>query len=137
MEPIIHDVKYYETDQSGFVHHSNYFHWFEDARIKGLEAVGLTYSKMEEGGFVGVVVSASCEYRRAVRFGDRVEIIPKLEEMDERFMLITYVVRDAESGKDRAYGNTKLCFVGFDGKMLSLKEANPELYSTIWQYVGK
>ena len=27
-----HKVQYYETDQMGFVHHSNYIRWFEEAR---------------------------------------------------------------------------------------------------------
>ena len=28
-----HRVQYYETDQMGIVHHSNYIRWFEEARI--------------------------------------------------------------------------------------------------------
>ena len=27
-----HKVQYYETDQMGCVHHSNYIRWFEEAR---------------------------------------------------------------------------------------------------------
>ena len=27
-----HKVHYYETDKMGFVHHSNYVRWFEEAR---------------------------------------------------------------------------------------------------------
>ena len=27
-----HKVQYYETDQMGIVHHSNYIRWFEEAR---------------------------------------------------------------------------------------------------------
>ena len=135
MSSILHTVKYYETDQSGFVHHSNYFRWFESARVEALCDLGLSYSKMEEEGFVGVVVSASCEYRRAVRFGQTIEIISKLESMDERFMLISYLVQDASSVKECAYGETKLCFVGLDGKMISLKESNPDLYASILKFL--
>jgi acyl-CoA thioester hydrolase len=137
MSTTLHKVKYFETDQSGFVHHSNYFRWFEDARVEALPTFGLSYSKMEEAGFIGVVVSASCEYRRAVRFGQTVEIVSQLKEMDERFMLISYLVRDADSGKERAYGETKLCFVGLDGKMISLKEADPELYASILRFLDE
>ena len=28
-----HRVSYYETDQMGIVHHSNYIRWFEDCRF--------------------------------------------------------------------------------------------------------
>ena len=33
IKPYIRKVQYYETDQMGFVHHSNYIRWFEEARI--------------------------------------------------------------------------------------------------------
>ena len=35
-----HKVQYYETDQMGIVHHSNYIRWFEEARIDFLEKIG-------------------------------------------------------------------------------------------------
>ena len=28
-----HKTQYYETDQMGIIHHANYLHWFEEARI--------------------------------------------------------------------------------------------------------
>ena len=28
-----HNAKYYETDQMGCVHHSNYIRWMEEARV--------------------------------------------------------------------------------------------------------
>lgn len=28
-----HKVQYYETDQMGVVHHSNYIRWFEEAEL--------------------------------------------------------------------------------------------------------
>ena len=31
--PYTRKVAYYETDQMGIVHHSNYIRWFEEARI--------------------------------------------------------------------------------------------------------
>ena len=50
MNPYIHKVDFYETDQMGVVHHSNYIRWFETARIDALDQAGLTYAKMEEDG---------------------------------------------------------------------------------------
>ena len=43
MEPYIHKVQYYETDQMAFVHHSNYIRWFEEARIHYMEQIGAPY----------------------------------------------------------------------------------------------
>ena len=137
MEPYIHKVDFYETDQMGVVHHSNYIRWFETARIDALDQAGLTYAKMEEDGLFGVTLSVSCEYRRSVRFGQTVEVEPVLTDVDDRFMTIHYVVRDADSKKERATGDSKHCFVGLDGKMLSLKEQDPTLYESIRNLIGK
>ena len=48
IRPYLHNAKYYETDQMGIIHHSNYIRWFEEARIDYMNQIGLTYKKMEE-----------------------------------------------------------------------------------------
>ena len=35
-------VKYYETDKMGVVHHSNYIRWFEEARVESVSYTHLT-----------------------------------------------------------------------------------------------
>jgi len=137
MQPYTHKVQFYETDQMGVVHHSNYIRWFEEARIDCLDRAGLTYSKMEENGFFGATLAVSCEYRRSARFNQTVEIEAVLKECDDRFMTITYVVRDSESKKERATGESKHCFIGIDGKMVSIKEQDPELYQNILNLIDK
>ena len=39
----IRDVKYYETDKMGIVHHSNYVRWFVEARMDFLAKIGYPY----------------------------------------------------------------------------------------------
>ena len=38
--PYEHNAKYYETDQMGIVHHSNYIRWMEEARMDLMKADG-------------------------------------------------------------------------------------------------
>ena len=45
-----HRVQYYETDQMGIVHHSNYIRWFEEARIDWMRHCGISYREMEKQG---------------------------------------------------------------------------------------
>ena len=45
-----HQAQYYETDQMGIIHHSNYIRWFEEARIWYMHQVGADYREMEEMG---------------------------------------------------------------------------------------
>lgn len=47
IRPYEHHAKYYETDQMGIIHHSNYIKWMEEARMDLMEQIGLSYKEME------------------------------------------------------------------------------------------
>ncbi|MCC6492219.1 MAG: acyl-CoA thioesterase [Pirellulales bacterium] len=68
------DVRYYETDGQGIVHHANYFQYFELARVEMLKAMGHDYAELERMGIYLVVHSIACKYHRPARFGDRLRI---------------------------------------------------------------
>ena len=40
-----HKAQYYETDQMGIIHHANYLHWFEEARIDMMDFAISIFSK--------------------------------------------------------------------------------------------
>ena len=42
-----HECKYYETDQMGIIHHSNYIRFMEEARIAFLKQIGFPMEKIE------------------------------------------------------------------------------------------
>lgn len=71
-------INYYETDQMGIVHHSNYIRYFEEARLDMMEQVGLSYAAMEEHGLIIPVLSVACEYIKPVLFGEKVQIHTRL-----------------------------------------------------------
>ena len=39
IRPYEHHAKYYETDQMGIIHHSNYIKWMEEARMDLMEQI--------------------------------------------------------------------------------------------------
>ncbi len=63
-------VRYQETDPMGFLHHANYFTYFEIGRTELLRASGGNYRRMEEAGLLVVVVKAECRFRRPARYDD-------------------------------------------------------------------
>lgn len=63
-------VRYSETDAMGFLHHANYFVYFEEGRTELLRAQGGNYREMEEQGLYMVVVSLECKYRKPARYDD-------------------------------------------------------------------
>ena len=78
-----HKVQYYETDQMGIVHHSNYIRWFEEARTDYMDCLGMGYARMEEMGILSPVLSVSADYLRMVYFGDTVSIDCYIKETPE------------------------------------------------------
>lgn len=69
------EVRYYETDGQGVVHHANYFKYFELARVEALRAMGHEYADLERDGIILVVNKISCSYKMPARFGDRLRIV--------------------------------------------------------------
>ena len=41
-------IRYGETDQMGFAHHSNYLKYFELSRLEWLLALGVSYRELEQ-----------------------------------------------------------------------------------------
>src|SRR5690606_1763225 len=68
------EVRYYETDAQGVVHHANFFKYFEIARIEHLRAIGYEYADLEREGIILVVNKIACAYKQPARFGDRLRI---------------------------------------------------------------
>lgn len=129
-----HRVSYYETDQMGVVHHSNYIRWFEDARVDFLEQVGFSYKKMEDMGIMIVVLGASCEYKMPARFGDRVIIIPRISEYNGFKMTVSYEVINKADGTLLATGETRHCFTDLDIKPVRVKKEHPDIYKIFSDY---
>ena len=69
------DIRYYETDQMGIVHHSNYIRYFECGRSDMMAKAGLPIEKIEEAGVMLPIVSVDCRYRRPAKMGDRIRIV--------------------------------------------------------------
>lgn len=73
------EVRYAETDAQGVVHHANYFTYFELARVKFLDAMGVHYADLEREGAFLVVHDVACRYRQPARFGDTLRIVTTIE----------------------------------------------------------
>ena len=75
------DVRYYETDQMGIVHHSNYIRYFECGRNAMLKDMGLPMDKVEGAGIMMAVVAVDCRYRTPARLGDTLRVVSLIDEM--------------------------------------------------------
>ena len=131
------NVQYYETDQMGIVHHSNYIRWFESARIDYLAKMGIPYDKIEEAGIISPVLTVSSQYRQMTRFGETVTITPVLKSYNGIRYVVTYEVRNKETGVLNATGETSHCFLNRAGKPVSLKKVLLETHEVLMGLVKK
>jgi acyl-CoA thioester hydrolase len=63
-------VRYAETDRMGFLHHAQYFVYFEQGRVELLRSQGLSYKEIEDQGFFLVVAKLECRYRKPAHYDD-------------------------------------------------------------------
>lgn len=75
------DVRYYETDQMGIVHHSNYIRYFECGRNAMLAEYDIPIEKVEQAGVMMPVVAVECRYRTPARMGDTLRIVSMLDTL--------------------------------------------------------
>ena len=127
IRPYEHHAKYYETDQMGIIHHSNYVKWMEEARLDLMNQIGLNYKQMEEMEIISPVLSISVDYHSMVRFDDTVVIQTKLVKYNGVKMEVEYVMTDKETGELRTTARSSHCFLNRSGKPISLKRSYPEL----------
>ena len=69
-----HKVQFYETDQMGIVHHSNYLRFYEEARVAWAHSKGiLDYQKAGSAGQFAVY-ETQVKHLKPTFFGDDLEI---------------------------------------------------------------
>ena len=128
-----HKVQYYETDQMGIVHHSNYIRWFEEARMDYMEKMGMGYAQMEEAGILSPVLNVEANYLRMVHFGETVSIQTSIREYNGIKLTVGYEIISDKTGMVHCRGTSKHCFISKAGLPLSLKRNHPEFHQMFMQ----
>lgn len=125
MKPYIHNVKYYECDRMGIVHHSNYLRFMEEARCDLLEQLGYPFNKMEEEGIVSPVVSISIDYKKPTTFTDDIEITIVVGEMTDFKVTFGYTMK--VGGALACKAASTHCFLGPDHRPVVYARKWPDL----------
>jgi acyl-CoA thioester hydrolase len=73
-------VRFYELDPYDHVNHTNYFSYFETARIEYLSEMGFGLDVMKEQGWQLVVVDIAARFLAAARYGQELTIHTWVEE---------------------------------------------------------
>lgn len=125
-----HKAQYYETDQMGVVHHSNYIRWMEEARIDFFIQIGWDYKKLEESGVISPVTAVECRYKVSTYFSEVVTITVSVKEFKGIVLKLKYEMRK-DDGSLACEGCSEHCFLTKEGKILNLKKEYPTFYETL------
>jgi acyl-CoA thioester hydrolase len=115
-------VRYAETDKMGVVYYANYLVWFEVARADLLRSLGWSYREMEHGGISLPVIEAHCEYHRAARYDDELEVRAVGRLLSPARIEFVYQVARRGDGAISASGRTVHAAINADGRPCRLPE---------------
>jgi acyl-CoA thioester hydrolase len=113
-------VRYYETDGQGFVHHANYFVYFEQARVEQLLALGYDYAHLERDGVLLVVNKIACKYHKPSRFGDILRL--QIRTVRARGARIDHEYRVFRGQELLAEGESTLACIDREGRVQRLPD---------------
>lgn len=113
-------VRYQEADPMGFLHHGQFFTYFEMGRTELLRAAGGNYRRMEEQGLFVVVVKADCRYHRPARYDDLLKVQTTVTRVTAAKIEHEYRVFRGE--QLLAIGHTTLAIVDRQGSIQRVPE---------------
>lgn len=131
IKPLVRKANYYETDQMGIIHHSNYIRWFEEARVDALAQLNLGYAKLEAMGIVSPVLNISCTYKHPVKFDQTVDINVKFISFSGVRLEVAYEIFDHETGQLCTTGTSSHGFINAEGRPIRMKKEFPEVYEIL------
>jgi acyl-CoA thioester hydrolase len=109
-------VRYAETDQMGVVYYANYLVWMEVGRTDFCKTLGFNYKDMEREGAFLVVTEANCRYLAPAHYDDAILVETRLDNLNRRFVTFGYSIRNEQTGRLLAEGNTAHVAIGLDQK---------------------
>jgi acyl-CoA thioester hydrolase len=98
-------VEFRDTDAAGMAHFSVFFVWMEQAEHELLRHLGLTVHMADESGTVSFPrVASRCDFQRAVRFEDMLDVEIAIVRLGEKS--VTYECTFTRDGIAVANGQT-------------------------------
>lgn len=119
-------VRYAETDAMGYLHHAQYFVYFEQGRTELLRRNGVCYRDMEARGVFYVVARLECRFRAPARYDDLLTLTTTTQRLTP--VRVEHGYRLTRGGQLLAEACSTLVSVGRDGRPCRLPE---DLYDTL------
>lgn len=111
------EVPFHDVDKMGVVWHGHYLKYFEYARTKLLQDLGLGGEISGRFPYVWVVIESRIRHTAPLRFEDKIEVTARLVDIDYRIH-VAYEVFNLTTKKRAAKGHTMLATLDGKGEMM-------------------
>ncbi len=108
------EIPFYDVDTYRVVWHGNYPKYFEQARCKLLDTLGIPYPVLEDIGYFYPVVAMDVKYLKPLHFTQRIRVRAALLEYRNK-LTISYAIFDANDHQLITKGRTSQVAVSPDG----------------------
>ena len=88
-------VRFADTDAQGVAHNSNYFIWFEVARVEYLERYAGGYQRLRDEGIESLVLESHARFRQPAFFDDRLLVHARCHAVRGARFRFDYVIERA------------------------------------------
>jgi acyl-CoA thioester hydrolase len=113
-------IRFNEADPLGIVWHGHYVRYFEDGREAFGEKYGLRYLDIFGEGYTVPVVNIQCDYKRSLRYGDKVVVETKFIDDLAAKIRFEYTLTNPASGEIVAKGSSVQVFLDKETSTLQL-----------------
>ncbi len=101
------EVRYADLDPQRHVNNAAVFSYFETARAKYLQHLGLWDGSDFDS--IGIIVAeASCRYLAPITYGQNIEVATRISRLGSKSLTVEYIIREARSAESLATGRTIL-----------------------------
>ncbi len=128
------DVKFNEVDSLGIVWHGHYVRYFEDGREAFGKLHNIGYLDFYAHGYVVPIVHVDCDYKKVLRYGDRVIVETSFVPCESAKIQFNYRLLHAQTNELVVTGSTVQVFLQMDSFALQL--TNPEFFQAWKQLHG-
>jgi acyl-CoA thioester hydrolase len=120
------DVRFSEVDSLGIVWHGHYVQYFEDGREAFGKKYNLRYLDFYDNGYVVPIVSLQCDFKRSLRYGDRMIIETTYIPTASAKLNFEYKIINAGTNELIITGSTSQVFLSSGDLVLQL--TNPQFF---------
>jgi acyl-CoA thioester hydrolase len=119
-------VRFNEADPLGIVWHGHYIRYFEDGRESFGKKYGIGYMEFYNHGYIVPIVHVTCDYKRSLKFGDKVIVETRFLPCEAAKMQFNYQLFKVGNEQLVATGSSVQVFLDRNNSILQL--SNPPFY---------